>query len=52
MKSVATRADVREQLDRIAFQVQSSTPEEMGVLLKDQLEVWRTTVLDVGLERN
>ena len=52
MKSVAARADVREQLDRIAFQLQSSTPEEMGVLLKDQLDVWRKTVQEVGIERN
>ncbi len=52
MKTVAARADVREQLDRIAFQLQSSTPEEMGVLLKDQLEVWRKIVQEVGIERN
>ena len=52
MKVVAGRAEVREALDRIAFQLQSSTPEEMAALLKDQLEIWRRTVQEVGIERN
>ena len=52
MKTVAGRAEVREALDRIAFQVQSSTPLEMAELLKVQLEIWRKTVQEVGIERN
>lgn len=52
MKVVGARADVREALDRIAFQLQSSTPEEMGVILKDQLEAWRRTAQEVGIEKN
>jgi tripartite-type tricarboxylate transporter receptor subunit TctC len=52
MKVVGGRADVREALDRIAFQLQSSTPEEMGVILKDQLEAWRRTAQEVGIEKN
>jgi tripartite-type tricarboxylate transporter receptor subunit TctC len=43
---------VREKLDRIAFELQSSTQEEMATLLKDQLDVWRRTVQEVGIERN
>jgi len=52
MNVVSARQDVRTSLDRIAFELQSSTPEEMAALLKDQLEVWRRTVQDVGFERN
>ena len=52
MKVVAAKPEVREALDRIAFQAQSSTPEEMAALLKTQLEVWRKGVQDVGMERN
>ena len=52
MKAVAAKPEVREALERIAFQVQSSTPEEMAALLKTQLEVWRKGVQDVGMERN
>ncbi len=52
MKIVAGRTEVREALDRIAFQLQSSTPLELADLLKAQLEIWRRTVLEVGIERN
>ena len=52
MKVVSGRQDVRETLDRIAFELQSSTPEEMATLLKDQLDVWKRTVQEVGIERN
>ena len=52
MKVVSARQDVRGSLDKIAFELQSSTPEEMTTLLKDQLEVWRRTVQEVGIERN
>jgi len=52
MKTISVRQDVRGSLDKIAFELQSSTPEEMATLLKDQLEVWRRTVREVGIERN
>ena len=52
MKTVAGRAEVRESLDRIAFQLESSTPLAMAELLKVQLEIWRKTVQEVGIERN
>jgi tripartite-type tricarboxylate transporter receptor subunit TctC len=52
MKAVSARQDVRGALDKIAFELQSSTPEEMATFLKDQLEVWRRTVQEVGIERN
>ena len=52
MKVISSRQDVRGSLDKIAFELQSSSPEEMATLLKDQLEVWRRTVQEVGIERN
>jgi tripartite-type tricarboxylate transporter receptor subunit TctC len=52
MKAVAAKPDVREALDRIAFQAMASTPEEMGAFMKSQLEVWRKGVADLGIERN
>jgi tripartite-type tricarboxylate transporter receptor subunit TctC len=52
MRTVAARRDVREALDRIAFELQASTPEEMSALLADQLQVWRRAVQDLGIERN
>ena len=52
MKVVATRRDVRDALDKIAFELQASTPDEMAALLTDQLQVWRKAVQDLGIERN
>lgn len=52
MRTVATRPEVRESLDRIAFQLVPSGPEEMAALLREQLEVWKKTVDEVGIERN
>jgi tripartite-type tricarboxylate transporter receptor subunit TctC len=43
---------VREALDRIAFELQASTPEEMAALLGEQLKVWHKAVQDLGIERN
>jgi len=52
MKAVASRRDVREALDRIAFELQASTPDEMAAVLGDQLQVWRKAVQELGIERN
>ena len=44
------RPDVREGLDRAAFDYQSSTPEELGAFLKEQLNVWGTVAREAGLQ--
>ena len=49
MAVVLARSDVREGLDRIAFQARSSSPEELAGLVKSQLEIWRRAVLEVGI---
>jgi tripartite-type tricarboxylate transporter receptor subunit TctC len=52
MRTVGGRRDVREALDRIAFELQTSTPQEMSALLGDQLQIWRRAVQELGIERN
>ncbi len=52
MKAVAAKPDIKAALDRIAFEVQASTPEELAAFLKDQLDVWKKTAQEVNLERN
>jgi len=47
--TVLARREVIDQLDRYAFEGRSSSPEEMRVLLKEQLEIWRRTVREVGI---
>ena len=51
MAAVLARPDVREQLDRYAFEARSSTPDELSAFLTEQLEVWSRTVRDVGIAR-
>ncbi|MEI6721159.1 MAG: tripartite tricarboxylate transporter substrate binding protein [Betaproteobacteria bacterium] len=46
---VLARRDVLEQLDRIAFEGRSSSPEELGILLKEQLGLWQKTLREVGI---
>jgi tripartite-type tricarboxylate transporter receptor subunit TctC len=44
------RPDVRDGLERAAFEPQSSTPAELGTFLKDQLTVWGTVAREAGLQ--
>ena len=52
MAGVLAQPEVREQLDRYAFEGRSSTPEELAVLLKEQLDAWRRTVREVGIAQD
>ncbi len=52
MRVVAAKPEVKTALDRIAFEVQASSPEEMAAFLKAQLEVWKKVADEVKLERN
>jgi len=44
------RPDVREGLDRAAFDYQSSTPQELAGFLKTQLTVWGTVAHEAALQ--
>jgi tripartite-type tricarboxylate transporter receptor subunit TctC len=44
------RPDVRDGLERAAFESQSSTPAELGAFLRDQLTVWGTVAREAGLQ--
>jgi len=47
---VLQRPAVRDALGKIAFDPQSSTPEELAAFLKVQMEVWRRTAQEVGIK--
>jgi tripartite-type tricarboxylate transporter receptor subunit TctC len=49
MAAIAARPEVREQLERHAFDARSSTPEELGAYLRDQVDVWARTAREVGI---
>ena len=44
------RPEVRYGLDRAAFDYKSSTPQELGAFLKEQLRVWGTVAREAGLQ--
>jgi putative tricarboxylic transport membrane protein len=46
------RPDVREGLDRAAFEYESSTPQELGTFLQEQLRVWGTVAREAGLQEH
>ena len=52
MSVIVSRAlpDVRDGLERAAFESQNSTPQELGAFLKDQLNVWGTVAREAGLQ--
>jgi tripartite-type tricarboxylate transporter receptor subunit TctC len=47
--TVMARPEVREGLGRHAFAAQSSTPQELADFHRDQLDIWRRTLRDVGI---
>ena len=52
VNGVLKRPDVREQLDRLGFEGQGSTPAELMAYLKEQLAVWRAIVRESGLAQD
>lgn len=47
---VLKRPDVRESFQKLAFEPRSSTPEELAAFVKEQGEVWRRVVAEVGIK--
>ena len=43
------RPEVREAFGRLAFEPRGSTPEELAAFVKEQGEVWRRTVREIGI---
>ena len=45
-----TRADVQTGMDRLAFALSPSSPEQLAVFVKDQMESYRRTLRAAGVE--
>jgi len=50
LAKVLARQDVIDGLGKIAFQAKSSSPGELTAFLEQQMEVWRSTARQVGIE--
>ena len=47
--AILKRPDVREELEKHGLVIRGSSPEELGELLKGQLEAWRRAVREAGI---
>jgi tripartite-type tricarboxylate transporter receptor subunit TctC len=52
LKPILATAQVRDDLARLALEARSSTPEEMAAVIRDQLDIYRKTVDEVGMQRD
>ena len=48
--AAVANAQVREALDKFGFELQGSTPDELGKFVRDQLAAWRQAVREAGIE--
>ena len=44
------RQEVKEALDKFGFELQGSTPQELGTFVKDQFEAWKIAVREAGIQ--
>lgn len=52
MKAVMARPEIGEQFGRYSMEAQSSSPEELGAFLREQLGAWRQAIRDAGIQPN
>ena len=50
LAAVLKRPEVREAFQKLAFEPRSSTPEELAAFVKEQGEIWRRVVAEVGIK--
>jgi tripartite-type tricarboxylate transporter receptor subunit TctC len=50
MVDVLARENIKGEMAKHGFVVKSSTPEELGQFIKDQLEVWKVALKEAGIE--
>ena len=50
LATLLKRPEVREAFGKLAFEPRSSTPEELSAFVKEQLDIWRRIVAEVGIK--
>ena len=51
IRKVVERPDIKSQLAERGMEAFSSTPEELGTFLKEQLVLWEKLIGDAGIEK-
>jgi tripartite-type tricarboxylate transporter receptor subunit TctC len=49
LNTILARSDIRETLGRQGFEVQPSTPGQLGAYMKDQLQLWQCVVREAQI---
>ena len=52
VNAAVNNAQVKEQLDKFGYELQGSSPDELGKFIREQLAAWRTAVKEAGIEPN
>lgn len=50
MAAAMARADVRERVEKLGFDLASSTPAELAAFLPEQLQAWSKAFADAGMQ--
>lgn len=50
VRVILQRQDIREQLDKLAFDSGGSTSEELAAYIREQIDAWRNMARKVGIE--
>jgi tripartite-type tricarboxylate transporter receptor subunit TctC len=47
--AAVANAQAKEALDKFGFELQGSSPDELGKFIREQLAAWRTAVKEAGI---
>jgi len=50
LAAAMARPDVRERVDKLGFDLASSTPAELAAFLPEQLQAWSKAFADAGMQ--
>ena len=50
VNAAVNNAQVKDQLDKFGYELQGSTPDELGKFVRDQLAAWRQAVKEAGIQ--
>ena len=48
--AAVANAQVKEVLDKFGYELQGSTPDELGKFIRDQFAAWRQGIRDAGIQ--
>jgi tripartite-type tricarboxylate transporter receptor subunit TctC len=49
LNQIMRRPDIKEQIDKLGFEIAGSTSEELGVFVQDQLQAWGRAFKEAGM---